>query len=96
MILGVVVSLNIHHSTTTNICYVITLQLWYNRHKWQGVTMKDYFLSRLKEPSTWRSAIWVATSFGLIALQGEQKEAIIALGMALSGAVGIATPDKLH
>ena len=58
--------------------------------------MKDFFLARLKEPSTWRSAIWVLTSFGLIAFKGEQAEAIIALGMALSGAVGIATPDKLH
>lgn len=82
--------------THSIICYVITLQLWYNPHKWQGVSMGQYLVARLKEPSTWRSAIWVATSFGLIALQGEQKEAIIALGMALSGAVGIATPDKLH
>ena len=58
--------------------------------------MKDFFLARLKEPSSWRAAIWVATSFGLIAFRGEQAEAIIALGMALSGAVGIVTPDKLH
>jgi hypothetical protein len=58
--------------------------------------MKDFFLARLKEPSSWRAAIWVATSFGLIAFKGEQAEAIIALGMALSGACGIITPDKLH
>lgn len=58
--------------------------------------MKDFFLARLREPSSWRAAIWVATSFGLIALQGEQKEAIIALGMALSGGVGMFTPDKLQ
>ena len=56
--------------------------------------MKDYFLSRLKEPSTWRSAVWVATSFGVV-LHGQQAEAIIALGMAFSGAVGVVTPDKL-
>jgi hypothetical protein len=58
--------------------------------------MKDFFLARLKEPSSWRAAIWVATSFGLVAFKGEQAEAIIALGMALSGAVGIVTPDKLQ
>lgn len=58
--------------------------------------MKEFLLARLQEPSSWRAAIWVGTSFGLVAFKGEQAEAIIALGMALSGAVGIATPDKLH
>lgn len=58
--------------------------------------MKEFFLARLKEPSSWRAGIWVATSFGLVAFKGEQAEAIIALGMALSGAVGVVTPDKLH
>jgi hypothetical protein len=58
--------------------------------------MKDFFLARLKEPSSWRAAIWVATSFGLIAFKGEQTEAIVALGMALSGATGLISPDKLH
>jgi len=57
--------------------------------------MKEFMLNRLKEPSTWRSAIWVLTSFGLVAFKGEQAEAIIAFGMALSGAVGVVTPDKL-
>ena len=52
-------------------------------------------LARLQEPSTWRASIWVLTSFGLVAFKGEQAEAIIALGMALSGAVGIVAPDKL-
>ena len=58
--------------------------------------MKEFLLARLREPSSWRAAIWVATSFGLVAFKGEQAEAIIALGMALSGAVGMATPDKLR
>jgi hypothetical protein len=58
--------------------------------------MKDFLINRLRETSTWRSAIWVATSFGVIALKGEQAEAIIALGMALSGGVGLVSPDKLH
>lgn len=58
--------------------------------------MKDFFLARLREPSSWRAAIWVGTSFGLVAFKGEQAEAIIALGMALSGAIGLVTPDKLR
>ena len=57
--------------------------------------MKEFFLARLQEPSTWRASIWVLTSFGLVAFKGEQAESIIALGMALSGAVGVASPDKL-
>jgi len=56
--------------------------------------MKEFILARLREPSTWRSAVWVATSFGVV-FHGEQAEAIIAFGMALSGAVGVVTPDKL-
>ncbi len=58
--------------------------------------MKEYILARFKEPSTWRATIWVLTSFGLIAFQGDQKEAIIALGCLLSGGVGIVAPDQLH
>lgn len=57
--------------------------------------MKQYFFDRLKEPSTWRAAIWVLTSFGLVAFKGEQAEAIIAFGMACSGAVGVVTPDRM-
>ena len=56
----------------------------------------EFIKNRLSEPSTWRAAIWVATSFGLVAFKGEQTESIIALGMALSGAVGVVTPDSLN
>lgn len=56
--------------------------------------MKDYLLERFKEPSTWRAAVWVATSFGL-AIKPDQQEAIIALGCALAGGVGF-LPDKLR
>lgn len=56
--------------------------------------MKDYFLERLKEPSTWRAMLWLATSFGL-AIAPDQKEAIIALGMALAGGAGM-LPDSLQ
>lgn len=56
--------------------------------------MKDFFLARLKEPSTWRGFILVATSFGMT-LSSDQAYAIASLGLALSGATGIFTPDKL-
>jgi hypothetical protein len=55
--------------------------------------MKDYILERLQEPSTWRAIIWMATAWGL-ALSPDQKEAIIAFGMALAGAAGV-LPDNL-
>lgn len=55
--------------------------------------MKEYLLERFKEPSTWRAAVWVATSFGL-ALHPEQQEAIIAFGCALAGGIGF-LPDRL-
>jgi hypothetical protein len=57
--------------------------------------MKEFMLARLEEASTWRSMIWVLTSFGLVAFKGEQAEAIVALGMCLAGGVGITAPDKL-
>lgn len=56
--------------------------------------MKDYFLNRLREPSTWRALIWVATSFGLM-LKPEQASAIVALGSILAGGIGVAAPDRL-
>ncbi len=58
--------------------------------------MKEYLIARLLEPSTWRALILIATSLGLVSFNGEQTETIIALGMALSGAVGVVTPDSLN
>jgi len=55
--------------------------------------MKAFFLRRLKEPSTWRGIIALLTAFGLT-LSPDQKEAIIALGLASIGAVGAFTPDS--
>ena len=56
--------------------------------------MKNYFLGRLKEPSTWRAIIWLATSFGIY-FNPDQASAIVALGSILAGGVGVAVPDKL-
>ena len=55
--------------------------------------MKDYMLSRLREPSTWRGFIMLLTALG-VALDAAQTEAVIALGMALVGAVGVFLPDS--
>ena len=54
--------------------------------------MKNYLLSRLKEPSTWRGIVLLATSSG-IALSPQQSYAITALGLALAGGIGASTPD---
>lgn len=57
--------------------------------------MKYFFLNRLKEPSTWRGVVLVATGFGIHATP-EQTEAIVSLGIALAGVLGIVSPDKLR
>jgi len=52
----------------------------------------NYLINRLKEPSTWRGLIAVLTSFG-VALSPDQKEAVIATGLALMGVIGAFFPD---
>ena len=55
--------------------------------------MKDFFLNRLKEPSTWRGFIMCATAFGMT-LSSEQAIAIATLGIALAGGAGVVMPDQ--
>lgn len=55
--------------------------------------MKQYFLQRLREPSTWRGIVMIVTATG-VAISPEQEEAIISLGLALSGIIGVGTVDK--
>lgn len=57
--------------------------------------MKDFFLNRLKEPSTWRGLVLVATSFGMH-LSPDQSYAIASLGLALAGFVGTVSPDRVR
>jgi len=52
--------------------------------------LKDFFLKRLQEPSTWAGLMLCAGAFGLD-FTDQQQYAISALGMALMGA-----PDKQH
>jgi len=55
--------------------------------------MKDYLLERAKEPSSWRGLMLLLTAIG-IPVAPELAEAIIAVGLALAGLVGVATPDR--
>jgi hypothetical protein len=55
--------------------------------------MKAYLLERGKEASTWRGIVALLTAVG-ISLSPEQGEAIIALGLAVIGAIGVFTIDK--
>ena len=55
--------------------------------------MKQYLLERGKESSTWRGLIAILTAIG-VALTPEQSEAIVALGLAVIGAIGVFTADK--
>lgn len=55
--------------------------------------MLDFILARGKEASTWRGIVALVTAGG-IAISPEQGEAIIALGLAVIGAIGVFTADK--
>ncbi len=57
--------------------------------------MKDFILGRLKEPSTWRGLVLVATAFGMD-LNPDQAYAIASLGIAIAGGMGVVSPDKLR
>ena len=55
--------------------------------------MKDYFLARAKEPSTWRGAIMFLTAIG-IPIAPQLAEAVITTGLAIVGLIGVVAPDK--
>lgn len=54
-----------------------------------------YFLERLREPSTLRGLVLVLTALGIF-IEPEKLADLVALGMALSGAIGAALPDRLE
>ncbi|CAB4133879.1 hypothetical protein UFOVP263_34 [uncultured Caudovirales phage] len=54
--------------------------------------MKAYLVARLSEASTWRGVIALLTAVG-ITLTPDQTSAIVSLGLALMGAVGVFTAD---
>jgi len=55
--------------------------------------MSDFIKARLKEPSTWRGMVLICTAFG-VPIAPQMAEAIITIGLALSGGIGVLTPDK--
>jgi hypothetical protein len=54
--------------------------------------MLDRFKLVLSEPSTWRGFIWLLTALGL-KMDPSQAEAIVSLGLALSGAIAVFFTD---
>lgn len=55
--------------------------------------MKEYVIARLKESSTWRGLIMLLTAAG-VALNAAQMEAVVSIGMAIAGAIGVFLPDN--
>lgn len=55
--------------------------------------MNPYIVDRLKEASTWRGIIMILTAVGVPIAPG-MADAIIAVGMAVAGLIGVSTPDK--
>lgn len=53
-----------------------------------------YVVNRLKEGSTWRGLAMVLTAVG-VTLQPDQLAAIISVGTAVAGAIGVFWPDKV-
>lgn len=55
--------------------------------------MSEYIKDRLKEPSTWRGIILLVTACG-VPVAPQMGEAIITIGLALAGGVGVISSDK--
>ena len=55
--------------------------------------MKEYLLERMREPSTWRGIIMLLTAIG-VPVAPAMADAIISVGLAVAGLIGVATPDK--
>ena len=53
-----------------------------------------YILERLKEPSSWRGLVLIATAFG-VTLNPDLVSSIIAVGTGLAGVIGFAFKDKV-
>ena len=55
--------------------------------------LKLYVVNRAKEASTWRGVIMLLTAVGL-KITPEMADAIIGVGIAVAGAVGVLFPDS--
>ncbi|NGZ05232.1 MAG: hypothetical protein G8237_02640 [Magnetococcales bacterium] len=54
--------------------------------------MKEAWLARFQEPSTWRGLVMLATAFG-ISMAPETMNNVVAIGTGLSGLIGVMTRD---
>lgn len=57
------------------------------------MNLMNLIVSRLKEPSTWRGLVMIATALG-VALDPQMVEAIVAAGTGLAGLIGVLTTDN--
>lgn len=55
--------------------------------------MKQYILDRAKEPSSWRGLMLILTAIG-VPLAPAMADAIISVGLAVAGLIGVASADK--
>ena len=53
-----------------------------------------YIVDRLKEPSSWRGLVMIATAFG-VSINPELLDSIIAAGTGLAGVIGFVFKDKV-
>lgn len=53
-----------------------------------------YLIERLKEPSTWRGLIMIATGVAGAKWSPESQETIVYVGVSLAGIVGAILPDR--
>jgi hypothetical protein len=53
----------------------------------------NYILERLKEPSTWRGLLALATALG-VKLHPEMQEAILSTGLALIGLINMVRVER--
>lgn len=53
-----------------------------------------YLIDRLKEPSTWRGLIMIATGVAGAKWSPESQETIVYVGVSLAGIVGAILPDR--
>lgn len=53
-----------------------------------------YILDRLKEPSSWRGLVMIATAFG-VSVNPELIDSTIAVGTGLAGVIGFVFKDKV-
>lgn len=58
-----------------------------------GQVLISYLVARFAEPSTWRGLIGIATAAGLT-VTPDQAAAVVSVGMATAGVVGVITRDS--